>query len=277
MTYPVQRVNDVPLGMTVPDIAHAFAASGLFKDASDQAKAVTKIIAGRALGLDPFSAMSGLHVMQGKVEVGSHLIAGAIRRHPDYDYQVEAHTAQLCRVVFYRKGERIGVSEYTIADAESAGLTRNPTWKKHPKAMLFARAISSGYRYHAPDVFMAPVYSEGEIEDEPAPEPKPIKAEVVEEKPKRRPPQRAAQVAQVDADLPDPLKQAQDDVTAYAQTLPEDRRAQFKLDVLEPWQRGDAGELRRVLDYWRNPPEEPTDGGLAFDTPATFDPDALEV
>ena len=29
--------------------------------------------------------------------------------------------------------------------------------------MLFARAISQGYRYHCPDVFSCPVYVDGEI------------------------------------------------------------------------------------------------------------------
>jgi hypothetical protein len=152
----------IPLEMTIPQIANAFAASGMFQDARGEAAAITKIIAGRSIGLDPFSSMSGLHVMQGRVEVGSHLIAGAIKRSARYDYRVREKSSNACRIEFFELGESIGVEVWTMDHARRAGLA-SATWQKHPKAMLFARCISSGYRTYCPDVFSCPVYSQGEI------------------------------------------------------------------------------------------------------------------
>jgi len=165
----MSNLDIVPIGMDVPGIARAFADSGMFKDAKGEAQAITKIIAGRSLGLDPFSSMSGLHVMQGKVEVGSHVIAGAIKRSARYDYRVREKSETACRIEFYENGDTIGVELYEMADAKRAQLTKNATWTKFPKAMLFARCISAGYRTYCPDVFSCPVYVEGEISAAPAP------------------------------------------------------------------------------------------------------------
>ena len=166
----------IPLGMSVPQIAGAFAASGLFDDARGEAQAITKIIAGRDYGLGPFASMSGLHVLKGKVEVGGHVIAGAIKDHPKYNYVVEAKTDTVCRLRFEERDDSgqwqpIGVEEFTLGDAERAGLSHSQTYKKYPKNMLFNRAVSNGYKTYCPDVFRAgPVYSPGELGGKTTPE-----------------------------------------------------------------------------------------------------------
>ena len=38
-------------------------------------------------------------------------------------------------------------------DAKAAGLTSKDNWKKYPRNMLFARAISNGQKWYAPDVY----------------------------------------------------------------------------------------------------------------------------
>lgn len=172
----------VRMDMGLSQIADAFARSGMFSDARDQAQAITKIIAGQSLGLDPFSAMSGLYVVKGKVSVGAHLIAAAIKRSTKYDYRVTAKTDTRCSVTFYEAGQELGSEEWTIQQAQKAGLTGNKVWQSHPAAMLFARAISSGYRTYCPDVFSTPVYVEGELDEAPTP-PKFVQATVVEPPP----------------------------------------------------------------------------------------------
>jgi hypothetical protein len=162
------RHEMIPLGMNVPQVAKAFAASGLFEDAQDLAKAITKIIAGRDYGLGPVASMSGLHVMKGKVEVGGHVIAGGIKASAKYDYRVKAKTAEVCRLLFREmmdgKWVDAGVEEYTIADAQTAGLSGSQTYRKFPKNMLFNRCISNGYKTYCPDVFLSgPTYVPGEL------------------------------------------------------------------------------------------------------------------
>jgi hypothetical protein len=64
------------------------------------------------------------------------------------------------------KWEEIGTTEFTLEDARRAQLGGD-NWRKWPKAMLFARCISSGYKQHCPDALgAAPVYVEAHGETE---------------------------------------------------------------------------------------------------------------
>lgn len=63
-----------------------------------------------------------------------------------------------------RRGESLGVSEFTIEEARQAELTSRPPWRKYPRAMLFARAMSQGVRTYCPDVFGTAVYTPEELD-----------------------------------------------------------------------------------------------------------------
>jgi hypothetical protein len=163
------------------------AESGYFADARQMAQAAVKVIAGQELGLGPVAAMTGVHIVQGKVTLGANMIAALIRRSGRYDYRVVEHTDKVCRIDFYRDGERIGESSFSIEDAKRAGLLAKPgPWTQHPRNMLFARAISNGAKWHAPDVFAGPVYTpdelgavvdaEGDVVSVPGPAPEPAAA-----------------------------------------------------------------------------------------------------
>ena len=148
-------------GMDLAHIGRVLAASRYFGVTEEQA--ITQVMMGAELGLSPVASLTGIHVVQGRPEVGAHLIAGAIARHPHYDYRVTEHTRERCTIAFYKDGEERGANTFSLEDAKRAGLANKGVWRSHPKAMLFARAISQGYRYHCPDVFSCPVYVDGEI------------------------------------------------------------------------------------------------------------------
>ena len=152
-----------------------FAASGMFPEHRDAAQCATKLLVGQGMGLNPYDSMS-LHIIQGKVVLGSNYRA--------------VTTDDECSITFYDLTQRdddgrpteIGTTSFSMDDAKRAGLT-GQNWKKYPKAMLFARAISAGYREHCPDALgMAPVYIEEHGETEiPAPsKPKDVFASVSE-------------------------------------------------------------------------------------------------
>lgn len=141
-------------------VATMMAKSGFFKDASDAAQAGVKIMAGQAWGIDPFSAMSGIHVIQGKATVGAHLMAAKVKGSGKYDYRVREMTDQVCSIEYFEAGESLGVSTFSLEDAKKAG-TQNLT--KFPRNMLFARAMSNGQRWFCPDVFTTPVYTPEEM------------------------------------------------------------------------------------------------------------------
>ena len=166
-------------------MVEAMSRSGFFKEARDIDKAITLALVGQELGIGPATAIRGIHIIEGKTSLSSNLMAAQIKGSGKYTYRVRENTSKVCRIEFFEmvagKSESIGTSEFTIEEAQQANLMGNPSWKKYPKAMLFARALSQGARTHTPDVFGgAPVYYEGEIEESmqsrSEPDPEPIQA-----------------------------------------------------------------------------------------------------
>jgi hypothetical protein len=145
----------------IMSIGKAFAESGMFPDIKTAAQAVVKIQAGAEMGIPPFAAMSGIHIIQGKPTVGAGLMAANVKGSGKYDYRVIESTDKTCSIDFYQGKEKIGNSTFTLEDAKKAG-TKNID--KFPKNMLFARAISNGVKWFTPDVFSGPVYVPEEME-----------------------------------------------------------------------------------------------------------------
>lgn len=144
-------------------LATAMARSGYFKDARDVAQAAVKILAGRELGFGPVASMTGIYVVEGKVTLSANLIGAAIKRSGRYDFRAREVTAKRVEIAFFDRGEAIGTSEFTFEEAVGAGLSTKDVWKKYPRNMLFARALSNGAKWFCPDVFGGPVYTPEEL------------------------------------------------------------------------------------------------------------------
>jgi hypothetical protein len=147
----------------VKRIAQACAQSGWWKDSRDAAQAIVKIQAGLELGVPPVAAMTGIHIIEGKPALSANLIASQIRRSGVYDYRIREHDDEHCLIAFFRHKEEIGTSSFSMEEAKRAGVAGKGPWKAYPKAMLFARALSAGARWHTPDVFTGPVYVPEEL------------------------------------------------------------------------------------------------------------------
>ncbi len=151
-------------------IAEAFAKSGYFDNVEDQSQAIVKILAGRELGLGPMAGMSGINIIKGKVSLSGNLLASLVKRHPEYDYKILKHDNEGCKIAFFENGLEIDTSEFTIEDAERAGLLggKMDLYKKYPKNLFFNRAMSNGVKWFFPHLTNGPaVYVEGELEDTP--------------------------------------------------------------------------------------------------------------
>jgi len=155
------RVNDLP---ELIKLAELFAASGMFTDAREKGQALVKIQAGAELGIPPFQAMCGVHIIKGKPAIGSGLIAAKIKASGKYTFKVLTHNEKVCKIEFYEmingSFQPIGISEMTIDQARKQG---SQNLDRLPLNMLFARAISNGVRWHCPDVFMGSVYTPDEL------------------------------------------------------------------------------------------------------------------
>ncbi len=147
-------------------MAKAFKESGLFPDLKSEAQAIVKIQAGKELGIEPFASIQGVNIVLGKPVMSANLQAGLIKKSGRYNYKVLEHNEQVCRLEFYEKWgdtwQLIGNSEYSTKEATQAGLTHKDNWKKHPKNMLFARAMSNGAKWYCADVFITGTYNESD-------------------------------------------------------------------------------------------------------------------
>jgi hypothetical protein len=138
--------------------------SGFFEDAKQAAQAITKILAGRELGIGPIASMTGIYVVKGRITLSAALIASLVKRSGRYDYRVEQLDAEGCELVFLERGKEAGRSKFTRKDAESAGLWgRTEPWRQFPRNMLFARCMSNGARWYCADIFSGPVYTPEEL------------------------------------------------------------------------------------------------------------------
>jgi len=160
MNTQVSIVQQLPISELM-NLAKAFAESGMFADTKSAAQAIVKIQAGQEIGIPPFAAMTGIHIIQGKPTIGAGLIASRLKGSGKYDYRVIEASEKVCSIDFYQGNTKIGNSTFTIEDARKA-LTKNID--KFPKNMLFARAISNGVKWYCPDIFSGPVYVPEEMQ-----------------------------------------------------------------------------------------------------------------
>jgi hypothetical protein len=149
----------------IENVAKAMVSSGYFADSAKISQAIVKIMAGREIGLGPFSSMNGIHIIQGKPSFGANVMAGKVKSSGRYNYRVTEINDSVCSIefmeLFNSQWSTIGTSTFTIADAKKAGVKNTD---KFPRNMLFARAMSNGVRWYCPDVMNgATVYTPEEL------------------------------------------------------------------------------------------------------------------
>ena len=157
---------------TIDDLSRLsamLAKSGYFSDSREAAQCGVKVLAGLELGFPTIASMCGIHIINGKPTLGAHLMAAAVKRSGKYNYRVTQHDNNGCTLAFYENGEVIGESSFTKQDAAAAGALDGKnahTWKKFPRNMMFARAMSNGVRWYCPDIFTGSVvYTPDELDE----------------------------------------------------------------------------------------------------------------
>lgn len=214
-------------------LSKIFIQSGMFKGDRGVSleqqvyQAGVKIIAGVEFGIQPFAAIRGINIINGNAEMSANLMAAKVKKHPKYDYRVKQWDTTGCVITFYEipypgaardQWDELGDSSFNEEDAKAAGLLSNQTWRKFPRNMYFARAISNGVRIYTPDVFYgAPVYVEGEISGEFESKP--------EEAPETTPPPKPSKAGAIEGEVvigdepTDPLQDKLDRISDLSQEL----------------------------------------------------------
>ena len=167
MRSQLQNIGSINSFEDLVKVSQIFVASGLFKDLQTQAQAAVKIFAGNSMGINPFTAVSQIYVISGKIVMSASLQAACLKSSGRYNYKVLEKTDKVCSIEFFEKWdgkwESMGVETYTWDDAVQAKLTGKDVWKSYPKNMLFSRCIVNGIRTYAPDVMGQSVYDAEEL------------------------------------------------------------------------------------------------------------------
>jgi hypothetical protein len=133
--------------------------SGYFPDVRSAAQGVVKILAGLEMGFGPFASVADVHIIEGHPSIGAHLRAAAIKRSGKYDFRVVTADKTACELEFFERGRSVGRLRVTMEEMTTQGIavtkdghTLKTNWQRAPDDMLFARAISKGYRRYCPDL-----------------------------------------------------------------------------------------------------------------------------
>lgn len=127
-------------------------------------QAVAIMLKGRELGIPPMQALSHIHIINGKPTMSAELMLAQIMRlHPRTKISYPKRSGEICEIKVQREGSEPSVFSFSIADAQAAGLMSNPTWKKYPRAMLHARAVSEMARSLFPDAISGVSYTPEEM------------------------------------------------------------------------------------------------------------------
>lgn len=162
--------------MAPSDLAHAFAASGYFDKVNKVSQALVKIIAGQELGLGPTASINGLHYIDGSLSPGANVMATLIKDSPLHNYKILELDNEKCTIRFFERFNEDDEFEemfpdvtFTMDDAAKAKLMKpRSAWEKHEKNMLFARAMSNGFKWHTPQLSKGtPLYDKAEFDSVP--------------------------------------------------------------------------------------------------------------
>lgn len=126
---------------------------------------------GAELGFTPMQALNSIAVINGKATLYAEAMGALVMQ----SGLCEEHTvwmsgegkARTAHIKTKRKGmNTVQETRFSMQDAETAGLTRNPTYKSYPDLMLMARAKANNYRLQFPDVCKG-VAAREEMQDTP--------------------------------------------------------------------------------------------------------------
>jgi hypothetical protein len=145
--------------------AQTLADSGMLPQAyrRNPANVLWAVEYGAALGIPPVVAIGLIHVMDGKPVASATMIGGLVRK-AGHRLRVESDdTRAVAKISRSDDKDYWFEASFSMADATRAGVSRNPTWNKYPKAMMEARAITAVARKACPEVLMGVQFTAEEL------------------------------------------------------------------------------------------------------------------
>ena len=118
-------------------------------------EALGAVLLGREIGLGEMTSLQHIDVIDGSPSLSAEIMTALIRRRGHSMYATD-WTADACTIQGTRgdTGDTMTVT-FDMTDAKRAGLDGKRNWQQHPKAMLWARAVSQLARTLFPDCILA--------------------------------------------------------------------------------------------------------------------------
>jgi len=148
---------------TLMQVSSMLANSPMFKGSGGAAGIFATVLYGHEHGIQPMTALSVIHVIQGNFGFSAQFIQAKLER-SGVIIDVVDSDENVCHLKFSgRKGKVDYISEFTMDDAKQAGFAGKDNYKKSPKDMLYARALTRGARRYSPAAILG-MYDYAEIE-----------------------------------------------------------------------------------------------------------------
>jgi hypothetical protein len=146
----------------IQQMATAVAKSGLFGMKTPE-QAIALMLVAQSEGLHPARAAMEYHVIQGRPALKADAMLARFQNAGGKVSWKSYTDADVTGVFSHPSGGEVSI-QWTFDMATKAGLTKNPTWKQYPRAMLRARCISEGIRTVYPGVSVG-IYTPEEVQD----------------------------------------------------------------------------------------------------------------
>ena len=117
------------------------------------------VLYGEEIGLGPMQSLTQIHVIEGKPSLSPEGMRGLVLK---AGHRIDVKVASNDRVVLYGRRSDSGSEatvEWTLKDAQLAGLAGRGAWKTYPRAMLLARATSELCRMLFADIIAGLSYT----------------------------------------------------------------------------------------------------------------------
>jgi hypothetical protein len=142
---------------------HAFE-SGLFGNVKNINAAITVMLQGVELGLQPMAAINNIYIVNGRPSLKAQLMAAIIVKAGHPPVKTIKSDNKECTVRFQRAGNDPVDVTFTMEQATKAKLAGKDVWQSYPEDMLWNRAVARGARRVFPELF-AGLYTVDEMQD----------------------------------------------------------------------------------------------------------------
>lgn len=163
-TAVVQKQSAIAMTASEAMSLGEIAVQALVGGSANQYEAAMKIIRGHELGIGAAASIENIYVVNNRTAMSAGLIGSLIKSSDKYNFKVEEHDSDHCKIDFYEEDIFCGTSEFSMEDAKRAKLVKpNSPWLSYPRNMVYARALTNGARWYCPDVFQGHVYTPEEL------------------------------------------------------------------------------------------------------------------